>query len=194
MNDDQLNKTTMGGCLLIAGIFGLWIFGPGVLSNPSTPVVSTKPAPVAEQRKSFAALNIELTELFAQCDDADAPIDDAMRKSDIYGAYDAASAALATCNDVSDKIGKLAVPKGIPEQVRSKLRTALDDCAAAYMARSASYDGARHVLNGDTSPETVEVAKDQKTVANEDAAKCAFEYMKAANSGGFSDIALSEVK
>ncbi|HEX3673244.1 MAG TPA: hypothetical protein VHU87_03130 [Rhizomicrobium sp.] len=195
MNDDEFKNVVTAGSLIAALGLGWLIFGQDATPPPASQVpVATQPAPISEQRKAFTMMNSELTELFAQCDEADAPIDAAMKKSDVYRAYDRAEAAFATCNDTSDKLEKVTVPDIFPEAVRSKLRKSLDDCAAAYTARAQSYDAEKHVLNGDVSPETVEIAKDQKTEANSEAAVCAVGYMRAADAGGFSDIALSEVK
>lgn len=172
----------------VAAFVGLFF----LLRDPDRPAPAPEAADPAAQRQAFTAMNAQLFGLFEKCDGMAKGVSGALEKASAYDAYDAASAAYSQCRMVSDEIRNLSAPASLPEKHRTAIGNALATCAEAYSKRSDAYEAALRVLNGDTSPAAVHVARAQSGAADQLVTECVAGYAAAAQASGFADIVLPE--
>jgi hypothetical protein len=159
--------------------------GGGPLTPP-VPQGSAEQAPSAStplaefQAKEHAMVQAELL-----CEGDYAVAFLANQGGDAVAGYRAAHEGEAACRETERALGKIRFGKPIPEEVSTRLNSALDACAKAEGLRGYALFLQSKVFNGERRASDIAAAEDADRVFREQRATCDNAYSAAAALGGF---------
>ena len=189
--------TKRGSAVLVALSAASCIAGGALMPKPDVPVENVAKAPASQAAApQDAQIEREANALWAQvvaisrdCDalatGASSAIDELLAGSiNVYGAYDAATQAERACKAAARDLGVLDPPPSSTGAVRGEFRGVVAVCAATYKSKAAAFTHMLTILNGDSSPASVQKFKDEHSRSQAGTLYCPATFIDAAKAAG----------